>query len=139
MTELKTKANDASVEAFLNAIDNDTRREDAFAVLKMMQSVTRLPPCMWGPSIVGFGRYHYKYASGHEGDMCLIGFSPRAQALTIYIMPGFQRVAPLMKKLGRHKTGKGCLYIRSLRDVDTAVLKTLVTDAYRYMKMTHAS
>jgi hypothetical protein len=139
MAEMKTKANDASVSDFLNGIANDVRRRDALAVLGMMKSVTRKQPRMWGPSIVGFDRYHYKYASGHEGDMCMIGFSPRAQALVLYIMPGFERYAPLMKKLGKHSTGKGCLYIRKLEDVDTGVLRELVTNAYRYMKENYGS
>jgi len=89
MTELKTKLNNASVEKFLNSIDDKQKREDSFKILEMMKKITKEEPKMWGPSIVGFGSYHYKYESGHEGDMCIAGFSPRKQALTIYILPGF--------------------------------------------------
>jgi hypothetical protein len=137
MVELKTKVNDASVERFLDGVGNARRREDAFTVLKMMKAETRQPARMWGPSIVGFGQYHYKYASGHEGDMCLIGFSPRAQALTLYLMPGFEGREALLKKLGKHTAGKGCLYIKSLDDIDIGVLRQLVREAYRYMKETY--
>lgn len=134
MAEMKTKASNASVKNFLNGIANARRREDAFVILEMMKSVTRKKPTMWGPSIVGFDRYHYKYESGREGDMCMIGFSPRSQALTLYIMPGFARQSELMKMLGTHTTGVSCLYIKKLDDVDTNVLKELVAGAYRYMK-----
>ena len=137
MAELKTKANDASVENFLNRVPNARRREDAFRILKLMKTVTRKPPRMWGPSIVGFGQYHYTYATGHEGDICMTGFSPRSQALTIYVMPGFDRYAALMKKLGKYKTGKGCLYINKLDDVDMDVLRQLVTESYRYVRDTY--
>jgi hypothetical protein len=136
-TELKTQVNDASVEDFLNRVPNAARREDAFAVLKLMKAVTRKDPQMWGASIVGFGSYHYKYASGREGDMCLVGFSPRSQALVLYVMPGFPTRDTLLKKLGKHTTGQGCLYIRKLADVDLAVLKQFVTDGYSYMRDTY--
>ena len=89
---------------------------------------------MWGPSIVGFGSYHYKYESGREGDMCITGFSPRKQNLTIYILPGFKRYSELMKKLGKYKTGKSCLYINKLEDVDMKVLKELISEDVKYMK-----
>ena len=135
--ELKTKVNDASVEDFLNRVPNDARREDAFALLKLMKAVTRKAPEMWGASIVGFGRYHYKYASGREGDMCLVGFAPRTQALVLYVMPGFPTREALLKKLGKHTTGEGCVYIRKLEDVDLAVLKQFVTDGYTYMRDTY--
>jgi len=134
MAEMKTKVNDASVEEFLGSLGNARRREDAFTVLRLMKAVTRKPPRMWGPSIVGFGQYHYKYASGREGDMCMIGFSPRAQALTLYVMPGAPRVEGLLKRLGKHTTGQGCLYIRTLDDVDMRTLRTLVREAYDYMR-----
>lgn len=138
MADLKTKVNDASVEDFLNGIENATRRDDAFAVLAMMKSVTRKKPKMWGPSIVGFDQYHYKYESGREGEMPMTGFSPRSQALTLYISLGFDRYAALMKKLGKHTTGKSCLYIKKLEDVDMKVLRELVTECYRYMKGKYA-
>jgi hypothetical protein len=134
MAELKTKETKASVEKFLKSVENPKRREDAQAVLKLMKSVTRKEPKMWGPSIVGFGTYHYKYESGREGDMPMVGFSPRSASLVLYIMPGFARYEALMKKLGKHKTGTSCLYINQLEDVDAKVLKELVTECYKYMK-----
>jgi len=134
MAELKTKETKASVEKFLNAIPDEKRREDCFKILEMMKKITKVEPKMWGPSIVGFGNYHYKYASGHEGDMCITGFSPRKQNLTLYIMPGFERYNELMKKLGKYKTSVSCLYIKKLEDVDLKVLKELVTSSFKYMK-----
>ena len=126
MAELKTRPNDADVEAFLNAVENDRRREDAFEVLALMKRVTGEEPIMWGGSIVGFGSYHYKYASGQEGDWPVAGFSPRKQALTLYVLSDFARQDELLAKLGKHKTGKSCLYINKLADVDLEVLEELV-------------
>lgn len=126
MAELKTKKNDASVAAFLDAVEDDRRRSDAKAVLKIMKRVTRKQPKMWGDSIVGFGSYHYEYASGREGDWPLTGFSPRKQALSLYIMSGFKDYQPLLKKLGKFKTGKACLYVKKLEDVDVDVLEELI-------------
>jgi len=134
MAELKTKETKASVEKFLNAIPDEKRREDCFKILEMMKKITKVEPKMWGPSIVGFGNYHYKYASGHDGDMCITGFSPKKQNLTLYIMPGFERYNELMKKLGKYKTSVSCLYIKKLEDVDLKVLKELVTSSFKYMK-----
>lgn len=134
MAELKTQKNTASVEEFLAAVANEGRREDARAVLKLMQKITGKKPCMWGPSIVGFDQYHYRYASGHEGDMCMIGFSPRASALTLYVLPGFDDKQELLQQLGKHKTGKGCLYISKLADVDMKVLEKIIRAAYAWMK-----
>lgn len=133
-TELKTKLNDASVTEFLNSVEDEQKRKDSFEIMKMMKQVTRAEPKMWGTSIVGFGTYHYKGASGREGDWMLIGFSPRKQNLTLYIMPGFDRYPELMKKLGKHTTGKSCLYIKRLSDVDTAVLKELMSESVKVMK-----
>ena len=134
MAELKTKLNKASVTKFLNGIKDETKRKDAFTISKIMQKVTKEKPKMWGSSIVGFGSYHYKGASGREGDWPLTGFSPRAQNLTLYIMPGFERYDALLKKLGKHKLGKSCLYINKLEDVDTSVLEELVTEGVKLMK-----
>lgn len=134
MYELKTKLNDASVKKFLNDVKDKQKREDSFKIVDMMRKITKESPKMWGPSIVGFGKYHYKYESGHEGDMCITGFSPRKNALTIYILPGFLKYDPLMKKLGKYKTGKSCLYIKNLDDVDTKVLKELISESVKYMK-----
>ncbi len=126
MYELKTKLTDASVEKFLKSVKDEKQREDSFIILDIMTKITKLPPKMWGPSIIGFGSYHYKYESGHEGDMCLTGFSPRKQSLTLYILPGFEKNKDLMEKLGKYKTGKSCLYIKKLEDVDMKVLKELI-------------
>jgi len=134
--ELKTKVNQASVEKFLNTVDDKQKREDSFKILEMMKKITKEEPKMWGPSIVGFGKYHYKYASGHEGDMCMIGFSPRKQSLTLYIMVGSDRFKSLMKKLGKYKTSVACLYIKKLEDVDQKVLTELISESVKWMKKT---
>ncbi len=127
MAELKTKANDKNVIEFLNSVEDDSKRADAFEVMEIMKKITKSEPVMWGDSIVAFGTYHYKYASGREGDWFLCGFSPRKQNLTLYIMSGFERFKELMKKLGKYKTGKSCLYIKSLNDVDKNILKELIS------------
>jgi hypothetical protein len=134
MAELKTQAHDGDVEAFLAGVEHDKRREDAFAVLELMKKITKEEPRMWGPSIVGFGEYHYKYESGREGDWFVTGFSPRKQALTVYIMAGFARYEELMAKLGKYKTGQSCLYINKLEDVDRTVLAELITQSVAHMK-----
>ena len=135
--ELKTKPNKASVDKFIKAVKEEKRRDDCFQVLDIMKKITKEEPIMWGSSIVGFGSYHYKYESGREGDMCMTGFSPRKQNLTIYILPGFKRYSELMKKLGKHKTGSSCLYINKLENVDLKVLKQLITESVKYMKKTY--
>lgn len=132
--ELKTKLNDASVEDFLNTVSDEQIRADCFEIAKIMKQVTKAEPKMWGSSIVGFGSYHYKGASGREGDWMLVGFSPRKQNLTLYIMAGFERYDELMKKLGKFSTGKSCLYIKKLADVDKKVLKELVSESVQFMK-----
>jgi hypothetical protein len=132
--ELKTKVNKASVEGFLNAVADEQKRADCFEILKIMTQVTREKPKMWGASIVGFGTYHYKGASGREGDWMLTGFSPRKQNLTLYLTGGFDLHKDLLKKLGKHKTTMGCLYINKLADVDKKVLKELVTQSVKTMK-----
>ena len=132
--ELKTKVNDADVEGFLNTVEDDQKREDCFEILKLMKSVTKEKPKMWGSSIVGFGSYHYKGASGREGDWMLTGFSPRKQNLTLYIIGGFDLHKDLLKKLGNYKTSVGCLYIKKLDDVDRKVLKELVSESVKKMK-----
>src|SRR5687768_4959518 len=111
MAEQKTKPTEQSVESFLDKVPDEKVRDDCFALVKLMKKVTGSAPKMWGPTIVGFGKYHYKYESGHEGDACLTGFSPRKQNITLYVMPGATQHADLLKKLGKHKAGKGCLYI----------------------------
>jgi hypothetical protein len=126
MAELKTKVNDASVETFLNGIEDAQKRQDAFTILQLMQTVTGAQPKMWGSSIIGFGESHYTYASGREGDWFLTGFSPRKQNLTLYIKGGLDPHGDLLSALGKHKTGKGCLYINKLKDVDLNTLQELV-------------
>lgn len=134
MAENKTKQTKASVESFINKIKDETVRNDCYSIIKIMKSITKEEPRMWGPSIIGFGSYHYKYASGREGDMCIAGFSPRKQNLTIYLMPGFEVQQSLLKKLGKHKTSKVCLYIKSLEDVDVKVLKEMISISVKEMK-----
>ena len=134
MAELKTKETDASVDEFLAGVENDRRRNDALVVKEMMERITGWEPKMWGPSIVGFGRYQYKYESGHEGEFMVTGFSPRKQALTLYIMSGFSKRDALMQKLGKHKTGRSCLYINKLDDVDLGVLEELIQCDVEFMR-----
>ena len=133
MTELKTQKNDASVEAFLNSIEDEKKRQDSFTILALMKEVTGSDPVMWGTSIIGFGHYHYKYASGRENDWMLTGFSPRKQNLTLYIMSGFDQYGELLSKLGKHTTGKGCLYIKKLEHIDLDVLRELVKHSVEHM------
>ncbi|HYM80547.1 MAG TPA: DUF1801 domain-containing protein [Candidatus Limnocylindria bacterium] len=137
MAELMTKPTRASAETFLESIADETRRQDCLTIAKIMKQATRADARMWGPSMVGFGSYHYRYASGHEGECFVTGFSPRKQALTLYIMPGVRRYESLTKKLGKHKTGKSCLYIKRLADVDLAVLKELIAQSVRQAQASH--
>lgn len=137
MAELKTRRNDASVTDFLNTVEHEQKRKDAFAILDLMEEATGEAPQMWGSSIVGFGSYHYTYASGREDDWMLVGFSPRKQNLTLYIMAGFEQYDELLGKLGKYKTGKSCLYINKLADVDQDVLRELVTKSVAHMKETN--
>jgi len=126
VAKLKTQPHNASVEDFLTRVGNEPRKKDAFEVLELMKRVTGEEPVMWGASIIGFGSYHYKYASGREGDWLAAGFSPRKQALTLYITSGFDEHDDLLTRLGRHRTGKFCLYIKRLTDIDMDVLAELV-------------
>ena len=137
MAELKTTQNDKSVTAFLNGIADEKKRQDSFTILELMQQVTGLEPKMWGDSIVGFGTYHYKYASGRQGDSPLTGFSPRKQNLTLYIMSGFDQYEALLQDLGKYKTGKACLYINKITDIDLQVLKELVEQSFDHMCKTN--
>lgn len=133
MAEIKTKPTAVAVDDFIDAVEPARRREDARTVCAMMERMTGEPPRMWGPSIIGFGEYHYKYDSGHEGDMCRMGFSPRKSAMTIYLVPGFERHRALMERLGKHRTGKSCLYINKLSDVDMEVLEALMRESLEHM------
>ena len=134
MAELKTKQTDASVKDFLNQIADKERREDCFAVAKIMEEITGEKPKMWGPSIVGFGSYHYKYASGREGDWLVTGFSPRKKDLTLYIMMGFAKHGELMEKLGKHSAAKSCLYIKRLSDIHIPTLKKLIKESIKDLR-----
>ncbi len=126
MAELKTKPNQADVNAFIDSIADARKRRDSFALLGMMKEITGAQPRMWGDSIVGFGTYHYRYASGREGDWFITGFSPRKQALTVYLMCDVSTQQPLLDKLGKYKIGKSCLYVKKLEDIDEAVLRKLI-------------
>ena len=137
MSENKTQINDASVDAFLKKVADEKKREDSFSLLKLFEEVTGEKAKMWGTSIVGFGSYHYKYESGREGDSALTGFSPRAQNLTLYVSLGSGESDDLLKKLGKHTTGKGCLYIKRLSDVDIDTVKKIIANAYKRMKKQH--
>ena len=139
MAENKTQPTQTSVAAFLNGIDDKEKRRDCKKIAAMMRAATGNRAKMWGASIVGFGRYHYKYASGREGDFMITGFSPRAQSLTVYIMPGFKQFESLMKKLGKYKAGKSCLYIKRLSDVDESVLQRLVEGSVRHMRQKYST
>jgi hypothetical protein len=126
MAELKTKPTGASVEEYLNTVEDETKRRDSFVILQIMQQATGAEPRMWGSNIVGFGDRHYHYASGREGDWFIVGFSPRKQNLTLYLTFGGLEDIKLLEKLGKYKTGKGCLYLKKLQDVDLGVLKELI-------------
>ena len=138
MAENKTKATDVSVESYLSAIEDDTRRTDCETLATLMTKATQEQPTMWGTSIVGFGSYHYKYDSGREGDSPLIGYSSRKGDITLYLESSFPGYEEFLSKLGKHKTGKGCLYIRQLSDVDQNVLKQLIVDSVAERKRHHA-
>jgi hypothetical protein len=131
MAELKTKPSKASVAKFIESIADDTTRKDCQVLIRIMKQVTGVTPRMWGPSIVGFGSYHYRYASGREGDWFWTGFSPRKQAITLYLMGGLDEHAALLKRLGKHKTSKGCLYVKRLADLDVPTLERLVAATVR--------
>jgi hypothetical protein len=134
MANNKTKPTKLSVAAFIDALTDQTRRTDAKALVKLMQSAAGEKPKMWGPSIIGFGSYHYRYESGREGDMPLIAFSPRKAATVLYNLTGFDEAQALLAKLGKHTTGKGCLYIKRLADVDEKALESLVVQALVAMR-----
>lgn len=134
MAENKTKPTDSSVTDFINAVNDEGKRDDSRALIELMREATGEEAKMWGPSIVGFGSYHYVYESGREGDAPLTGFSPRKKELSLYIMAGFSQYDDLMSKLGKHRTGKSCLYVKKLEDIDLVVLRKLVKLSVEYMK-----
>jgi hypothetical protein len=134
MPELKTKKNDQNVDDFLKKEENPSRRKDCYEILEIMKDITQEEPRMWGDNIIGFGEYKYKQKSGQEGEWMLIGFSPRKQNLTLYIMSGFTRYDNLMKNLGKYKTGKSCLYIKKLSDINKDTLKELAKESVNFIK-----
>lgn len=134
MAENKIKETDASVKAFLDAIQDDEKRQDCRTVLQLMKEVTGAEPRIWGGGMVGFGSYHYKYPSGREGDWFLTGFAPRARELTLYITAGFDRYEALLADLGKFKTGRSCLYLKRLADVDLGVLRKLIAASVDHMR-----
>jgi hypothetical protein len=134
MAKLKTIPTDQSVEKFLNSIRDPQKQQDCYTLLAMMKEITGVEPKMWGNSIVGFGSYHYRYESGREGDWFLTGFSPRKQNLTIYIMSGFEKQGELLKKLGKHKISKSCLYINRFKDIEQLVLRDLIEESIKILR-----
>ena len=134
MADLKTKQTEQSVESFLDKINNKQVRADCDIIIRLMKKVTGAPPKMWGSSIIGFGQYHYKYESGHEGDMCLAGFSPRKQNISLYLMAGIPGQDELLKKIGKHKAGKGCVYVKQLKDIDISILEKMIKKSVDYLK-----
>lgn len=134
MAELKTRPTKVSIDTFLERIADEARRGDCRTLVRLMKRATGERPTMWGPSMVGFGSYHYRYASGHEGDCFLAGFAPRKRELTLYIMSGFDRYNALMARLGKFRTGKACLYVKRLDDIDLAVLEELVSASVKHLK-----
>jgi hypothetical protein len=133
MAKLKTQPTQESVLDFLAKLSDDRRWDDCLTILELMRNATGAEPVMWGSSIIGFGRYRYRYESGREGEWPLVGFSPRKNDLTLYIMPGFERYENLMTRLGKYKTGKSCLYLKRLEDVDRSVLQELIEESVKTM------
>lgn len=137
-SENKTRATAVSVKDFVAGVDNPVRRKDAETALSMYKAITGVDPKMWGPSIIGYGSYHYKYDSGREGDMCAAGFSPRGSAIVFYVMGGgITEADPLLQRLGKYKYGKSCLYVNKLTDVDVGVLGQIIARSWAYMKKTY--
>lgn len=134
MAKIKTTETSKSVTDFINSVSNEVKRKDSFQIIEIMQKLTGFEPKMWGPSIIGFGNYHYKYASGHEGDMPLAAFSPRSTAIVFYLSESLESRDELLKSLGKHKTGKVCVYIKKLDDIDISVLKKLISNSVKDTK-----
>ena len=137
MAELKTKPTKSSVSAFLKSVTDPDRRKDASEIVKLMTEASGENPVMWGTSIVGFGQYTYRYSSGKEGDWLILGFAPRKQNLTFYLMGGLEAIGPMLKKLGKHKISGSCLHIKSLNDIDIPTLKAMMKATYSRMKQKH--
>lgn len=137
MYELKTKENDNSVIEFIEQVDNPKKREDAYRLLDIFAETTGYPAKMWGPSIIGYGSYHYKYASGHEGDAPLVGFSPRKAKISLYFATGDREREELLKAFGKHTNGKACVYINKVADIDVDVLKALIRQSVKFLRETY--
>lgn len=137
MAKNKTTENNSSVEDFINKVKDETRRNNCFTLIKLLQGQTKLEPKMWGPSIVGFGSYHYKYDTGREGDAPLIAFSPRASSIALYLSGSFEQREELLAKFGKHKTDRGCIHIKTLADIDVAVFQQMVSNHLKYMQQQH--
>ncbi len=133
MAKQKTKPTEITVESFLDKLASESVRDDCNTLIKVMKKITKSEPKMWGPSIVGFGQYHYKYESGHEGVMCIAGFSPRKPAITVYLM-SMSDQPDLMEKLGKYKVSKACLYVKKLEDIDIKILEKLIANSVSYVK-----
>ena len=134
MAKIKTTETSKSVAGFINSVSDEIKRKDSFQIIEIMQKQTGFEPKMWGPSIVGFGNYHYKYDSGHEGDMPLAAFSPRSTAIVFYFAEEFENRDELLRRLGKHKTGKVCVYIKRLDDIDVSVLKKMISNSVKYVQ-----
>jgi Domain of unknown function (DU1801) len=132
MAKIKTTETSESVTAFINAVPDEIKRKDSFQIIEIMQKQTGFEPKMWGPSIIGFGNYHYKYDSGHEGDMPIAAFSPRSTAIVVYLSEDFEDKDKLLQRLGKHKTGKVCLYIKRMDDIDISVLKKMIANSVKH-------
>ncbi|WP_243297095.1 DUF1801 domain-containing protein [Bacillus litorisediminis] len=137
MYELKTKENDRSVIEFIETVENPKKREDAYRLLDIFTETSGYPAKMWGTNIIGFGSYHYKYATGHEGDAPLVGYSPRKSNFSLYFAPGDTKREELLQKFGKHKSGKGCVYINKIADIDVEVLKELIDQSITFLKETY--
>ena len=134
MAEAKTKLTEKSVDSFIATVEDDKVREDCYTIINLMEKVTGEKPKMWGSAIVGFGKYTYKYESGRSGEICITGFSPRKVNITLYVLAGFPEQAELLQDLGKHKSGKGCLYIKKLDDVNINILKSLIKESITFLK-----
>lgn len=137
MVQNKTVETESSVDDFINTVQDNTKRKDCFGLIELIKNHTKLDPKMWGPSIVGFGSYHYKYDSGREGDSPLVAFSPRVSSIALYLSGSLENRAELLKKFGKHKTNKGCIHIKKLSDIDLDILQKMIENHIQFIKNTH--
>lgn len=134
MAKNKTTETENSVTDFISLVENEVKRNDSFKIIEIFKNLTGFEPKMWGPSIIGFGSYHYKYESGHEGDAPLAGFSPRKEAIVLYFSSSYEKREELLEKLGKHKSSKACVYIKKMEDIDIEILKEMITRSVRHVK-----